>query len=38
MSGFDEDSFWKLAGWTFAIYIGAVATALGFGIDPSLLG
>jgi hypothetical protein len=38
MPGFEKDIFWKLAGWTFAVYAGAVTTALAFGIEPSLLG
>ena len=38
MSAFDKDSFWKLAGWIFGIYAGAVTTVLAFGIEPSLLG
>jgi hypothetical protein len=38
MPGFEKDIFWKLAGWTFGIYVGAVTTALAFGIEPSLLG
>jgi hypothetical protein len=38
MPAFDEEIFWKLAGWTFAIYTGAVAAVLAFGIEPSLLG
>ena len=37
MSGSD-DIFWKRAGWTFSIYVGAVTTALAIGIDPSLIG
>jgi hypothetical protein len=37
MQGFD-DIFWKLTGWTVSIYVGAVTTALAFGIEPSLLG
>ena len=37
MSGFDE-IFWKLAGWTFSIYVAAVTTALAIGIEPSLIG
>jgi hypothetical protein len=38
MPGFEKDIFWKLAGFTFVIYVGAVTTALGFHIEPSLLG
>jgi hypothetical protein len=38
MTGFEKDIFWKLAGWTFAVYAAAVTTALAFGIEPSLLG
>ena len=38
MPGFAEDIFWKLAGWTFVIYAGAVTAALAFGIEPSLIG
>jgi hypothetical protein len=38
MPGFEKDIFWKLAGWTFVVYVGAVTTALAFGIEPSLLG
>jgi hypothetical protein len=37
MPGFEKDIFWKLAGWTFVIYVGAVTTVLAFGIEPSLL-
>jgi hypothetical protein len=38
MRGLTEDIFWKLAGWTLAIYAGAVTTALALGIEPSLVG
>ena len=38
MPGFDDNIFWKLAAWTFAIYAGAVMTALALRIEPSLLG
>jgi len=38
MPGFEKDIFWKLASWTFVIYAGAVAAALAFGMEPSLLG
>ena len=38
MPGFEKDIFWRLAGWTFLVYVGAVTTALGFGIEPLLLG
>ena len=38
MSGLDEYIFWKLTGWTLAIYTGAVTAALAFGIEPTLLG
>jgi hypothetical protein len=38
MPGFDENIFWKLAGWTFAVYAGAVTAAFAFGIEPPLLG
>jgi hypothetical protein len=38
MPGLEKDIFWKLAGWTFVIYAGAVTTVFAFGIEPSLLG
>jgi hypothetical protein len=38
MPGIEKDIFWKLAGWTLGIYVGAVSTALAFHIEPSLLG
>jgi hypothetical protein len=38
MPASNENTFWKLAVWTFAIYAGAVTTALALHIEPSLLG
>jgi hypothetical protein len=38
MPGFDGDIFWKLAAWTTAICVSAIAVTLALGIEPSLLG
>jgi hypothetical protein len=38
MPGFEGDSFWKLAAWTTALCISAIAASLALGIEPSLLG